>query len=50
MNEKRINVRLTEEQHEKFKMIAVKMKKPMNQILVDYVDEIIKKEESNGEH
>ncbi len=49
MNEKRITIRLTEEEHTKLKLLCVKMKLPMNKVLLNYVQELITKENNNEE-
>lgn len=48
MKDIRITIRLTQEEHEKFKLYAVKQKQPMNQIIVDYIREIIEKGDTDG--
>ncbi len=50
MKDPRISIRLSEEEHIKFKMLAIKKKKSMQDLLVGYVRREIKKEEvkSNG--
>lgn len=48
MKDTRLSIRLSEEEHVKFKLIAVKSKKKMQDILYDYVKEIIKAEEENA--
>ncbi len=44
MKDTRITVRLTPEEHEQFKIFAVKIGKPMTEILSDYVKELIKED------
>ena len=45
MKDPRISIRLSEEEHAKFKMLAIKKKKSMQDLLVGYVRREIKKEE-----
>lgn len=47
MKDTRISVRLTPEEHEKFKILSVKMGSPMSQILHDYVKEMIVEADKN---
>lgn len=50
MQEKRITVRLSDEAHEKFKIIAVKKRLSMTAILQRYIMELIEEaEKENGE-
>ena len=44
MKDTRITVRLTPEEHEQFKILAIKIGKPMTEILSDYIKELIKEE------
>ena len=46
MKDVRISIRLTEEEHRKFKMIAFKKNKKMQDILSSYIKQIIKKNEN----
>lgn len=48
MEDIRISIRLTAEEHEKFKLYAVKKKQSMNQILVDFVKEVVKEGGQDG--
>jgi len=48
MEDVRVSVRLTPEMHEKLKIIAIKRKTNMNQILVEYIKRIIEEEEQNN--
>ncbi|WP_167511362.1 hypothetical protein [Pseudobutyrivibrio xylanivorans] len=48
MEDVRVSVRLTPEMHEKLKIIAIKRKTNMNQILVEYIRRIIEEEEQNN--
>ena len=43
----RITVRLNEEIHKKFKVISVKKGKTMNDILLEYICELVKEEDEN---
>lgn len=45
MKDPRISIRLTEDEHIKFKTIAIKKKKSMQDLLIEYVKKEIKKEE-----
>lgn len=45
MRDIRISIRLTKEEHIKFKMIAIKRQMPMQDLLKEYVLQEIKKEE-----
>lgn len=45
MKDPRISIRLSEEEHTKFKTLAIKKKKSMQDLLVGYVRREIKKEE-----
>lgn len=49
MEDVRVSVRLTPEMHEKLKIIAIKRKTNMNQILVEYIKRIIEEEEQNND-
>lgn len=44
MKDPRITVRLTPEDHEQFKILAIKIGKPMTEILSDYIKELIKED------
>lgn len=46
MKDVRISIRLTEEEHRKFKMVALKKNKKMQDILNCYIKEIIEKNEN----
>ena len=48
MKDIRISIRLTEEEHEAFKILAIKRKKQMQKILVDFVRSEIEKEKQNA--
>ena len=51
MKDPRISIRLTAEEHKKFKMIAVKKNTNMQKLLIDFVKKQIAKEEnSNGKN
>ncbi|MFI3250998.1 MAG: hypothetical protein R3Y07_08555 [Eubacteriales bacterium] len=47
MKDLRVSIRLTPEEHEEFKIFSLKQKKSMNQILLDYIRELIKKEKNH---
>ena len=47
MKDVRITVRMSEEEHEKLKIIAIKRRKTMNEILLTYVRKTIAKEDEN---
>ena len=42
MKDIRISIRLTEEQHTKLKILAIKQKKSIQQIMCDYIENIIR--------
>lgn len=46
MKDVRISIRLTKEEHRKFKMIAFKKNKKMQDILSSYIKQVIKKNEN----
>lgn len=46
MMDPRVSIRLSSEEHTKFKMIAIKKKKSMQDLLLEYVRKEIKKEEA----
>lgn len=46
MVDPRVSIRLSNEEHTKFKMIAIKKKKSMQDLLLEYVRKEIKKEEA----
>lgn len=46
MKDIRVSIRLTEDEHKKFKIIAMKKNKKMQDLLSAYVREEIKKEEN----
>jgi len=46
MKDTRITVRLTPEEHEQFKILAIKIGKPMTEILSDYIKELIKEDKN----
>ena len=48
MIDPRICVRLSNEEHIKFKMLAIKKKKSMQELLIEYVRKEIKKEEAKS--
>jgi hypothetical protein len=49
MKDIRISIRLTEEEHKKFKMIAIKQNKKMQDLLSSYVrNEILKNEKEQN--
>lgn len=48
MIDPRISIRLSNEEHMKFKMIAVQKKKSMQELLIDYVRKEIKKAEGKN--
>ncbi|MEG2028290.1 MAG: hypothetical protein RR050_00230 [Bacilli bacterium] len=50
MKDPRICIRLTKEQHKMFKMIAINMEKSMQQLLKEYVETEIKKEDVKNEN
>jgi hypothetical protein len=49
MEDIRISIRLTKEEHMKFKLIAVKQQLSMQELLKQYVLKEIKKEDKNNE-
>lgn len=49
MKDIRISIRLSEEEHEKFKIIAIKNKTKMQKLLLDYVRTEVKKEDEKDE-
>ena len=49
MKDIRISIRLNKEQHIKFKMLAIKKEKSMQDLLIDYVIKEIEKEENSNE-
>lgn len=49
MEDIRISIRLTQKEHIKFKMLAVKKQKSMQELLKEYVKKEIEKEEKNNE-
>ncbi len=46
MKDTRITVRLTPEEHERFKILAIKIGKPMTEILSDYIKDLIKEDKN----
>ena len=46
MKDPRVSIRLSEDEHMKFKMSAIKRKKSMQDLLIEYVKKEIKKEEA----
>lgn len=50
MKDIRISIRLSKEEHEKFKILAIKKKESMQKLLVKYVQKEIKKEEKTNEN
>lgn len=49
MKDIRISIRLTSEEHEKFRIIAIKKHTTCQQLLQSYVQELISKEEKNND-
>ena len=47
MKDPRISIRLTEQEHEILKIIAAKKHKKIQQILIEYIHELIKEEGNN---
>lgn len=47
MKEPRVSIRLSEEDHIKFKIIATKKKKTMQGLLFEYVKKLIKEDKDN---
>ena len=45
MKDPRISIRLTDDEHQKLKIIAIKKKKSIQDIMIDYIHKLIKKEE-----
>ena len=49
MEDVRVSVRLSQELHERLKIIAIKRKTTMNQMLVDYIINVVREEEGKNE-
>lgn len=50
MEDIRISIRLSKEEHEDFKILAIKKKKSMQKMLLEYVRDEIQKEENLNEN
>ena len=48
MKDPRISIRLTEDDHQKLKIIAIKKKKSIQDIMIDYIHKLIKKEDKKS--
>ena len=48
MIDPRISIRLSNEEHIKFKMLAIRKKKSMQELLIEFVRKEIKKEEAKS--
>lgn len=49
MRDIRISIRLNQEEHQKFKIMAIKNKTTMQKLLLDYVKAEIKKEDKKND-
>lgn len=49
MKDIRVSIRLSEEEHTKLKIIAIKKRKSMQNIILEYIREEIKREDKNNE-
>lgn len=49
MKDVRISVRLSEEMHEKLKILVIKKNTNMNRLLVDYITKLVEEDERGNE-
>lgn len=47
MKDPRISIRLTEKEHETLKIIAAKKRKKIQQLMIEYIYQLIKENEKN---
>lgn len=50
MKDPRISIRLTESEHEALKIVAARKHKKIQQIMLEYINELIKDEVQNGKN